>query len=146
MGAGGDYTLFKTGKSVFYFDGPWMLNSFDLIENGETANVGVAMSSVGSDIATEAAGIALIGDDIEKLPYLCVMARGTFRTIKFGIALSMTINFVAILLSAFGLLVPVTAAIVHNAGSVLVVLIAALLYDRKFMKKRTKSDKVVQMK
>lgn len=107
----------------------------------KTANVGVAMSSVGSDIATEAAGIALIGDDIEKLPYLCVMARGTFRTIKFGIALSMTINFVAILLSAFGLLVPVTAAIVHNAGSVLVVLIAALLYDRKFMKKRTKSDK-----
>lgn len=42
VGAGGDYTLFKTGKSVFYFDGPWMLNSFDLIENGETANVGVA--------------------------------------------------------------------------------------------------------
>lgn len=101
----------------------------------KTANVGVAMSSVGSDIATEAAGIALIGDDIEKLPYLCVMARGTFRTIKFSIALSMTINFAAILLSAFGLLVPVTAAIVHNAGSVFVVLIAALLYDRKFMKK-----------
>ena len=99
----------------------------------KTADVGVAMSSVGSDIATEAAGIALIGDDIEKLPYLCVMARGTFRTIKFSIALSMTINFVAILLSAFGLLVPVTAAIVHNAGSVLVVLIAALLYDRKFI-------------
>ena len=99
------------------------------------ANVGVAMSSVGSDIATEAAGIALIGDDIEKLPYLCVMARGTFRTIKFSIALSMTINFVAILLSAFGLLVPITAAIVHNAGSVFVVFIAALLYDRKFMKK-----------
>ena len=101
----------------------------------KTANVGVAMSSVGSDIATEAAGIALIGDDIEKLPYLCVMARGTFRTIKFSIALSMTINFVAILLSAFGLLVPITAAIVHNAGSVFVVFIAALLYDRKFMKK-----------
>ena len=101
----------------------------------KTANVGVAMSSVGSDIATEAAGIALIGDDIEKLPYLCVMARGTFRTIKFSIALSMTINFAATLLSAFGLLVPVTAAIVHNAGSVFVVLIAALLYDRKFMKK-----------
>lgn len=99
----------------------------------KTSDVGAAMSSVGSDIATEAAGIALIGDDIEKLPYLCVMARGTFRTIKFSIALSMTINFVTILLSAFGLLVPVTAAIVHNAGSVLVVLIAALLYDRKFI-------------
>ena len=101
----------------------------------KTADVGVSMGGAGSDIATEAAGIALIGDDIGKLPYLCVMSRGTFRTIKFSIALSMAINFAAILLSAFGLLVPVTAAIVHNAGSVFVVLIAALLYDRKFIKK-----------
>ena len=63
----------------------------------KTANIGVAMSSVGSDIATEAAGIAFIGDDIEKLPYLCILARATLKTIKFSIALSMTINFVAII-------------------------------------------------
>ena len=101
----------------------------------KTANIGVSMSSVGSDIATEAAGIALIGDDIEKLPYLCILARATLKTIKFSIALSMIINFVAIILSSLGLLTPITGAIVHNAGSIFVVLIAALLYDRKFIKK-----------
>lgn len=104
----------------------------------KTANIGISMSAAGSDIATEAAGIALIGDDIEKLPYLCILARATLKTIKFSIALSMTINFVAIILSSLGLLTPITGAIVHNAGSIFVVLIAALLYDRKFIKKAEK--------
>lgn len=98
----------------------------------KTANVGVAMSETGSDIAAEAAGISLTGEDVEKLLYLCRLSRATLRTIRLGIALSMTINAVAIALSSLGLLTPVTGAIVHNAGSVLVVLIAALLYDRKF--------------
>ena len=97
----------------------------------KTADVGVAMGGEGSDIAAEAAGIALIGGDIEKLPYLCMLARATLKTIRFSIALSMTINLVAIVLSSLGLLTPITGAIVHNAGSVFVVLIAALLYDRK---------------
>ncbi len=104
----------------------------------KTANIGVAMSGVGSDIATETAGAALIGDDIEKLPYLCILARATLRTIKFSISLSMTINLAAIILSSLGLLTPITGAIVHNAGSIFVVLIAALLYDRKFMKRADK--------
>jgi cation transport ATPase len=52
--------------------------------------------------------------------------------IKFNIALSMAINLAAIVLSALALLNPVTGALVHNGGSVLVVLNAALLYDRKF--------------
>ena len=104
----------------------------------KTANIGISMSAAGSDIATEAAGVALIGDDIEKLPYLCILARATLKTIKFSIALSMTINFVAIILSSLGLLTPITGAIVHNAGSIFVVLIAALLYDRKFIKKAEK--------
>ena len=104
----------------------------------KTANSGISMSAAGSDIVTEAAGIALIGDDIEKLPYLCILARATLKTIKFSTALSMTINFIAIILSSFGLLTPITGAIVHNAGSIFVVLIAALLYDRKFIKKTEK--------
>ena len=49
-----------------------------------------------------------------------------------SIALSMSINFAAILLSLMGMLTPTTGALVHNAGSCLMVLIAALLYDRKF--------------
>ena len=98
----------------------------------KTADVGVAMGSMGSDIAVEAADIALMSDDISKIPYLKRLSNATVKTIKFSITLSMCINFVAIVLSLLELLTPVTGALVHNAGSCFVVLIAALLHDRKF--------------
>lgn len=105
----------------------------------KTASVGIAMGKMGSDIAIDAADIALIGEDISKIPYLKKLSNATINTIKFNITLSMMINFVAIILSVLGILNPVTGALVHNAGSVLVVLNAALLYDRKF-RKREKSN------
>ena len=98
----------------------------------KTADVSVAMGSVGSDVAIEAADIALLGDDIGKIPYLKKLSNSTLFTIKANIAISMTINAVAIVCSVLGLLNPVTGAIVHNAGSCLVVLNAALLYDKHF--------------
>ncbi|WP_333678099.1 heavy metal translocating P-type ATPase [Muricomes intestini] len=97
----------------------------------KTAHVGVAVSSSGSDIAVDAADIALVGDDIAKIPYLKRLSGATVHTIKFNITLSMIINFIAIILSVAGILTPVSGALVHNAGSVLVVLNGALLYDRK---------------
>ena len=97
----------------------------------KTADVGVAMGSMGSDIAIESADIALMGDEIAKIPYLKRLSNAVIRSIKVNISLSMAINFVAITLSVLGLLNPITGALVHNAGSVLVVLNAALLYDRK---------------
>ncbi|MBQ6099182.1 MAG: cadmium-translocating P-type ATPase [Methanobrevibacter sp.] len=98
----------------------------------KTADVSVAMGSVGSDVAIEAADIALLGDDIGKIPYLKKLSNSTLFTIKANIIISMTINALAIVCSVLGWLNPVTGAIVHNAGSCLVVLNAALLYDRKF--------------
>lgn len=98
----------------------------------KTAYVGVAMGSIGSDIAVEAADIALMSDDISKIPYLKRLSRSTLNTIKGSITASMCINAVAVTLSVLGVLTPVTGALVHNAGSVLVVLNAALLYDRDF--------------
>lgn len=98
----------------------------------KTANVSVAMGAMGSDIAVEAADIALMSDDIAKIPYLKRLSNSCVRTIKFSISLSLCINFVAIALSLLGLLTPTTGALVHNCGSCLVVLVAALLYDRKF--------------
>lgn len=98
----------------------------------KTADVSVAMGAMGSDIAVDAADIALMSDDISKIPYLKRLSNACVKTIKFSIALSLLINFAAILMSLYGLLTPTTGALVHNAGSVLVVLIAALLYDRKF--------------
>ncbi len=98
----------------------------------KTADVSVAMGSVGSDVAIEAADIALLGDDICKIPYLKKLSNSTLFTIKANIVMSMAINAAAIICSILGLLNPVTGAIVHNAGSCLVVLNAALLYDRHF--------------
>ena len=98
----------------------------------KTANVGVAMGNLGSDIAVEAADIVLMRDDISQVPYLKRLSNATVKTIKGSIALSMAINLVAVVLSVRGLLNPTAGALVHNAGSCFVVLIAALLYDRKF--------------
>lgn len=98
----------------------------------KTASVGVAMGGAGSDIAVDAADIALMSDGIGRVPYLKRLSNATLRSIGVNITISMAINLVAIVLSVIGVLGPVTGALVHNAGSVLVVLNAALLYDRKY--------------
>lgn len=98
----------------------------------KTADVGVAMGAMGSDIAVDAADVALMDDNISKLPYLKWLSNTTIKTIKSAITLSMCINFVAVTLSVLGVLNPTTGALVHNAGSCFVVLLAALLYDRKY--------------
>lgn len=98
----------------------------------KTADVSVAMGSMGSDIAVDVAEVALMSDDISKIPYLKQLSNATVKTIKASITLSMCINFVAIVLSIMEVLTPTTGALVHNAGSCFVVLIATLLYDRKF--------------
>lgn len=93
----------------------------------KTADIGIAMGDIGSNIAVDTADIALIGDDLSKIPYLKQLSNTTVRTIKISITLSMCINFIAILLSLMQILTPTTGALVHNAGSCLVVLIAAFL-------------------
>ena len=97
----------------------------------KTADIGVAMGATGTDIAVEAADAVLMKDDLKHLVYLKKLAKVTLSTIKFNITASMCINALAVTLSCFGVLNPVTGALVHNAGSTLVVLNAALLYDRK---------------
>ncbi len=99
----------------------------------KTANVGIAMGTMGSDIAIDAADIAIMGDDITKISYIKKLSNATIFSIKFNITMSMVINFGAIILSVMGLLNPATGALVHNAGSVLVVLNAARLYDKKIV-------------
>lgn len=100
----------------------------------KTANVSVAMGGMGSDIAIEAADIALLGDDIEKLPYLKKLSNATLFIIHLSITISMIINAVAIICSVLGWLNPITGALVHNIGSCAVVLLAASLYNMDFSK------------
>lgn len=96
-----------------------------------TASVGIVMGAMGSDVAMEASDIALMGDELWKLPFLVRLCRRARRKIFDNIVLSMIINFGAIALAAVGLLNPVTAALVHNSGSVFVVVNSALLLRYK---------------
>lgn len=107
----------------------------------KTASVGVAMGGMGSDISVDAADIALMGDDLSKIPYLKWLSNTTVNTIRLSITLSMAINFLAVALSVMQLLNPTTGALVHNGGSVIVVLIAAYLYDRKYPGERAGKSK-----
>ena len=91
------------------------------------ANVGIAMGGVGSDIAVDAADIALVDDEIKELPHLLALSKRMMTTIKVNLTFSMTLNFIAITLAITGLLGPVIGALVHNAGSVAVIINSALL-------------------
>ena len=93
----------------------------------KTALVGIAMGGVGSDIAVEAADIALVNDDVGELSHLLALSRRMMRTIAINLTFSMALNFLAIALAISGTLNPVVGALVHNAGSVLVIVNSALL-------------------
>ena len=93
----------------------------------KTALVGIAMGGVGSDIAIDAADIVLVGDDIKEIPHLLQLAKKTMRTIQVNLTASMALNFVAVVLAIIGILNPVVGALVHNAGSVAVVINSSLL-------------------
>ncbi len=99
------------------------------------AEVGVAMGGVGSDIAVDAADIALINDDVREFPHLLALAKRMMNTIKLNLAFSMGLNFLAIILAITGVLNPVFGALVHNAGSVVVIVNSALLLSWKYIKK-----------
>jgi heavy metal translocating P-type ATPase len=98
------------------------------------AIVGIAMGGVGSDIAVDAADIALVDDEVKELPHLFALSRRMMTTIKCNLCFSMGLNFLAIILAITGILNPVVGALVHNAGSVLVIINSALLLKWKYQK------------
>ena len=91
------------------------------------AQVGIAMGGIGSDIAVDAADIALVNDDIREIPHLLRLSKRMMTVIKWNLTFSMALNFVAIILAMTGILNPVVGALVHNAGSVFVIIHSAFL-------------------
>lgn len=96
------------------------------------ACVGIAMGGAGNDIAVDAADLVLVNDDIKELPHLIRLSRRMMLTIKCNLSFSMALNFVAIVLAITGILNPIVGALVHNAGSVLVILNSSLLLKWKW--------------
>ncbi len=97
----------------------------------KASDVGIAMGGIGSDIALEASDITLVSDEVKKLPHLLGLSKKMMKTIKLNFIFSMGLNFLAILLAATGHLGPVMGALVHNAGSVAVIINSALLLKWK---------------
>jgi heavy metal translocating P-type ATPase len=102
------------------------------------ATVGIAMGGVGSDIAVDAADIVLVNDEVKELPHLFALSKRMMTTIKINLSFSMGLNFAAIILAITGILNPVVGALVHNAGSVLVIVNSALLL--KWSSKRSETE------
>lgn len=107
------------------------------------ADVGIAMGGIGSDIAVDAADVALVDDEVRELPHLLALSKKMMTTIRMNLTFSMTLNFIAIGLAISGILNPVIGALVHNAGSVLVIINSALLlkWRKKNQRKSTTSGR-----
>ncbi len=85
------------------------------------ADVGVAMGLSGSDIATNSAGVALMNDDLSRVPFLMMLARRTRLVIAQNIAASIVIAIVGLAAAATGLLGIGFAAFYHFFGDVFVI-------------------------
>ncbi len=92
-----------------------------------SASCSVAMGAMGSSVAIETADVALMTSDVKRIPFLMRLSKRVFKTIKINIIMSLSISFISIFLSLFGILDAVSGALVHNAGSVLVCLHSAFL-------------------
>ena len=104
-----------------------MIRLVQSADAGKAKIVGIAMGGVGSDIAVDAADIALVDDEVRELPHLVALSKRMMTTIKLNMTFSMALNFIAITLAILGTLNPVVGALVHNAGSVLVITNSAFL-------------------
>lgn len=100
----------------------------------KAAHVSIAMGGIGSDIAIDAADIVLVGDDIKEIPHLLQLSKKTMGTIRVNLAASMALNFIAIGLAVTGILNPVVGALVHNVGSVAVIINSSLLLNWRKLK------------
>ena len=68
------------------------------------ANIGIAMGAAGSDVAIETADVALMQDDISKLPYLLALSHKTMGIIKQNITLAIAVKLLCVVLAVLGII------------------------------------------
>jgi Cd2+/Zn2+-exporting ATPase len=96
-----------------------------------TADVGVAMGLAGTDVAIETAEIALLSDDLAKLPHLLALSRRAMRAITQNLIFSLSVLAIAVGLAIPGILLPVTGALLHELSSLPVIANSARLIGTK---------------
>jgi len=96
-----------------------------------SSDVGFAMGAAGSDVAVETADVALLGDDLTKVEYVISLSRKAFSKMKGNIAYAFVWNVIALSLAGFGVLNPVIAVVLAEAGCISVVINSALLLLNK---------------
>lgn len=107
------------------------------------ANVGIAMADIGSDISVDAADIALINDNIEEIPFLIQISRKTVKTININITFALLLNILAMYLAILGKINPIEGALIHNIGSLIVILYSITLMKYNFPNpRRLKTEKL----
>jgi len=95
------------------------------------ADVGVAMAITGTDLALETADIALLSDDLDKLPHLASLAQDALKAIRQNLAFSLIVLAIAVVLTFQGILQPVTGALLHELSSIPVIMNSARLITRR---------------
>ena len=109
------------------------------------ANVGIAMGDIGSDVSVEVADIALVNDNIEDIPHLIGIARKTIRIINMGIGFALTLNIIAMALAILGILNPIEGALIHNIGSVIVIIYSSTLVRYKLSRRDCRQPRKLGM-
>ena len=99
------------------------------------ANVGISMGNIGSDIAIKAAPIILINDNIGDIPHMISLCKKMMKIINSNIISSLILNFTAMSLAIIGVIEPITGALIHNIGSVIVIVYSTTLITFKTQEK-----------
>ena len=95
------------------------------------ADIGIAMGAMGTDVAIETADIALMTDELEKIPVVIRLSRKALRVIKENLIFAIVFNTVLVILSAQGWVTMILGAIMHQASSLLVILNSMRLLRRR---------------
>ena len=98
-----------------------------------TADAAIAMGGIGSDIAIELSDVVLVKDDVSRIPYILALSKHVMKKIRVNIILSLAINLISVVLAATGMVNSVAGALLHNFGSVFVVInsITLLAYQER---------------
>jgi Cd2+/Zn2+-exporting ATPase len=90
-------------------------------------DIGIAMGAAGSEVAIHSATIALMNNDLRRLPFLVKLSRSTRAVINQNFAFGVCFIIVGLSASAFGYIGPITAAILHVIGTLIVIFNSARL-------------------